>query len=319
MLERVHEGALHLRMTEGAANNPLRRFLDETGTLPPWANEAEYVAGRNAMMRFAPGTFLAMLCGSLVESFALPDAAAVLVKTGRLLRDATPRIYETASLVYDMLLPQAEQPGRRAHTSLLRVRLLHAAVRRWAARKSDGVPVNQMQMAHTLLMFSRVVVNGVQELGAQLTSAERASWCSLWRLGGHLLGVDRALLPANLDEEAQLYRAVRSHYAPDDGSRALAHSVLRALAHQPPFFLPEEAMHVLSRKMLGEELGDAFDLKCSRRWSTAADVLKRAIGVFDGTRITHPFSALAGRAFIEINRARVLRNQPKSDYSFRIK
>jgi hypothetical protein len=315
------------RVEEGARDGvpALQRFLDETRALPSWADPRAYEAGRRAMTRHAPATFLVLLCGSLIESFAIAEGAAVLVRSGRLLKDAHARVHETASLVRDMLIPGGEQPGARAHTALLRVRLLHAAVRRFVGRGMDtgrlGVAVNQMDMAHTLLMFSLVGRRGVEELGAHLSDEERASWAALWRLGGHLIGVEPAVLPASLADEEHLYALVRAHYAPDDGSRALARSVLAAISRIPPFYLPDTALHVISRRLLGDELADRFQLQRSRGWSAAAAFAKGVVRAVDGASARVPFAhdvgVRAGWAFIETNRARVLKDMPEADYGFR--
>jgi hypothetical protein len=117
------------RSGEGAC----ARFVDATRVLPHWHDARAYRAGRTMATRQAPLTFLVLLAGSLVESFAVAEGAAVLVKTGRLQRDTTRRIYETATLVRALLFDGAERPGEAGHEALLRVRLLHAFVRRWVS------------------------------------------------------------------------------------------------------------------------------------------------------------------------------------------
>lgn len=330
-------GALHGDVLEAtrarakAGDAACARFLELIATVPKWYRTGDVVVGREAATRQAPLTFLVLLVGSLVESFAIADGAAVLVKTGRLQRDSTRRIYETATLVRELLLVDEELPGGRAHEALVRVRLLHARVRRWVTTSPRapgdsawdsarlGLPVNQMDMLHTLLMFSRVVADGVEALGGSFDDDERASWCALWRYAGHMLGVDDEVLFRDAAEEADAYAQVRAHYAPDDGSRALAHAVLDALANAPPFFLPRSALDALARRTLGDDLADAFGLARSRTWQTAASGIARAMRVVDvgGRTLPSALGLAAGRAFIEGNRWRVLRSMKPADYGFR--
>lgn len=309
------------------ANGACARFVAATRVLPHWHDPHAYAAGRRMATRQAPLTFLVLLAGSLVESFAVADGAAVLVQTGRLERDTTRRIYETATLVRTLLFEDSERPGAAGHEALLRVRLLHAFVRRWVTGSGAfdvaklGVPVNQMDMLHTLLVFSHVVTRGLATMGVQVSDDESASWCALWRLAGHVLGVDDAIAFTNINDELDRYADVRAHYAPNDGSRLLAHAVLGGLAGEPPFFLPKAALDQTARMLLGDELADAFFLENSSAWQRALSMTTRGVhgvdafarGLPGGTRI----GFVMGRAFIEVNRWRVLRNMKPADYRFR--
>ncbi len=319
VLDKVRAGA-------SAGDRALARFLDETRALPCWCDVSAHVDGRRAMTRHAPVTFLVLLAGSLVESFAVREGAAVLVGTGRLLRDPRDRVYETASLVH-ALLAFDMRPGGPAHDALLRVRLLHAYVRRFTRARVDfdvdalGVPINQMDMLHTLLMFSCVLAAGVVALGGRLSGDERRSWCALWRAAGHVLGVDDDVLFRDVDEEHALHALVRRAYDPDDGSRALASAVLGGLANEPPFRLPKPGLEAVSRALLGDALADRFGLRRSRRWALVPAAVARGWRAVDVVERHVPLGVDAGvaggRAFIELNRVRVLRSMPAADYTFR--
>lgn len=297
------------------------RFVDATRELPPWYDARALRAGRRMATRQAPLTFMVLLAGSLIESFAIADGAAVLVKTGRLDRDTIRRIYETATLVRALLFDDSELPHHDGHEALLRVRLLHAFVRRWVTASGfdvakRGVPVNQMDMLHTLLVFSHVVTRGIAALGARVSAEERESWCALWRLAGHVLGVKDEVSFSSHEDELARYRLVRAHYAPDDGSRALAHAVLGALAGEPPFFLPKMALDQVARASLDDDaLADAFALARGTSWLRAVQVASRASAPFI-SRAPRASYAM-GRAFIEVNRWRVLRTMKPTDYGFR--
>lgn len=316
------------RVREGAARGDpaLSAFVDETRGAPPWVDTAAIERGRRAVMRHAPLTFLVLLVASIVESFAAARGAKVLARTGRLERDPENRLYETASMVRDVLLPGAFDEGASGREALLRVRLLHAYVRThvdksgWD-RAHLGVPVNQSDMLHTLLLFSHVLVRGLEALGARLSDEEKEGYAALWRYAGWLLGIEPALLPACCDDERRAYALVRqAEYAPDDDSRRLAFAVLRSLANRPPFYLPEEALFALSRRLLGDELADAFALPTSRRWSLAFATLALGYRGLDagGRRLPGLDGARRGlgRGFVEVNRARILWRTPGADYVF---
>jgi len=319
VLDAVRDGA-----KKGIAAH--QRFLDETHTIPPWAHLHDMKAGREMAMRRAPLTFLVLLAGSLIESFAAARGAVVLVRTGRLEHDTLARIYETASMVRDMFLPGALAPGRRGHRAILRVRLLHAFVRRHVRKGFDvdalGEPVNQADMLHTLLLFSHVLVRGIETLGARIDADERESFRRLWRYAGFMLGVDERILPRSLDEELRVYEAIReAEYTPDVHSRRLAHAVLRALVFEPPFFLTERALHEVSRRVVGDALADELHLKRSTPTTRVLDVATRGVTRVErafALPLARPLSVLVGHAFVESNRVRVLATRTPADYVMRV-
>jgi hypothetical protein len=302
------------------------RFLDETGTVPAWASLKDMRVGREMAMRRAPLTFLVLLAGSLIESFAAARGAVVLVRTGRLETDTLARIYETASMVRDMFLPGALAPGRRGHQALLRVRLLHAFVRRHVRAGFDvatlGEPVNQADMLHTLLLFSHVLVRGIETLGARVSDDEKESFLHLWRYAGFMLGVDERILPRTREEEAHVYALIRAReYAPDDGSRRLAHAVLKALAGEPPFFLTERALHEIARRLTGDALADDMYLMRSRPMTRALDVSAHGVSRIERAftlPLAGPLSVAIGHLFVESNRVRVLATSTPADYVMRV-
>lgn len=319
-----------VRVREGARRGDvaLERFVDDTSAVPAWVDFEKMEAGRRAAMRHSPITFLTLLAGSLVETFAVAKGAKVLLRTGRLLRDPVPRMYETASMLRDVMRDEGSlRPGRPGHEALLRVRLLHSYVRRFVGRspwdeERDGVPINQMDMVHTLMAFSLVLSRGMEALGARMSDDERESWCHLWRFAGRLLGVDDDVLFDSVESERALYAALRSaHYAPDEGSRSLCFAVLDSLDKEPPFFLPKEALYAISRRALGDELADSFGLPRSRRWSALVSGVAagwRAGGRgLDVLPLGRAVGMLGGHAFVEVNRWRVRRQLPDTDYSFR--
>lgn len=309
-------------------NRALGAFLDATHTVPPWADFEAMEPGRRAAMRHAPLTFLVLLTDGLIESFAIPHGAQVLARTGRLHRDSVARLYETAAMVRDLLQGGGARPGSEGHAALLKVRLLHAHVRKYVVRTPGwdsalfGQPVNQTDMVHTLMMFSFVLARGIEALGGSLTDGEKDSWCALWRYAGYMLGVDEEILFHHRKQEAGLYALMRaSQYAPDDISRSLTFAVLDALAGEPPFFLPQSALCALTRHLLGEELADRFGLPRSRRWKAAVDAF-----VFGNRRVDWATGAVpfgkqlafrGGHLFVEYHRWRAMRRLQFSPYVFR--
>jgi hypothetical protein len=90
-------------------------------------------------------------------------------------------------------------------------------------------PVNQVQTAGTLLLFSLVFVFGTQLLGVRYSDRERGDILHLWRYVGWLMGVAEELLPASEEDAWRLlWLLAVTEFIPDEDSKRLAGALLRA-------------------------------------------------------------------------------------------
>ena len=267
---RLQDLRAHAARTDGAA----RALLEHVETVPEWVDFDCMQPSADFAFRNVVGGGLALLCGSLVESFAGAKGAKVLVRSGQLQTDTRRRLFETAHFVTTIAACAGPRPGTEAWDQTVRVRLLHAGVRADILRgdwnDAWGHPVNQEDNAGTLFMFGRVYRRALKRIGVRMSSAESDGGHHIWRYTGYLLGVDPELLTRNRHEEAELYATISARQChPDSDSVALTHALLDATAGQSPFFIPRGALHALSRRMIGDELGDALQLDRSRRWQAA--------------------------------------------------
>ena len=108
---------------------------------------------------------------SLPYCYAAADGARVLDLSERIKNKPEHRLNETADFVWDVMAPNAFKPDGKGFTSILKVRLLHAAIRFYTGKSSKwnaadwGLPVNQEDMAGTNLSFSLLVVRGLRKFG----------------------------------------------------------------------------------------------------------------------------------------------------------
>src|SRR4029079_10235172 len=116
--------------------------------------------------------------------------------------------------------------------SVIRVRLMHAFVRHKLLRsgwETDrwGGPINQADMAGTVLSFSVTYLIGLRLLGFVIPRRDREALVHLWRYVGRLLGVSDTLLPATEKESLRLlWLVAATQHGPDDDGRALARALL---------------------------------------------------------------------------------------------
>lgn len=72
-----------------------------------------------------------------------------------------------------------------------------------------GAPVNQLDQAYTLLTFGMDIPRGLEKWGVALSAEEKAAFLHLWKLVGHVIGIDEELLTDDWQEAEKLYSAVR--------------------------------------------------------------------------------------------------------------
>ncbi|HEX7604776.1 MAG TPA: oxygenase MpaB family protein [Polyangiaceae bacterium] len=296
-----------------AGRSACRELLAHARTVPTWVDFGKMAPGHGRAMEHSISAGLTLLAASLVESFASANAAKVLVRSGRLHAAPERRLFETARFVFDIALSRGAPPESDAHRNVLEVRLLHAFIRAqllgrgpWDTRW--GHPINQEDYASTLLMFSHVFVRGLERLGVHFTEKERAGVHHTWRWVGHVMGVDDALLSRDVDEERELYAAMtRRQFVPDDDSRALAHGLLDAMAGKPPFYLSAEALHTLSRRLVGDGLGDALHLRHSPTWERGLGGMARIAALHDRVERRVPLGRTVARGVGRVVTERIIR------------
>jgi hypothetical protein len=242
--------------------------------VPPWLDEARLLRAHEVFLRAGLlGGITLGLC-SLVHGYAAPAGNKPLVFSGRLKERADRRLAETGKFVTAVTAAEGLKPGALGWRTVLRVRLMHAQVRRllleserWSNDEWSH-PINQHDMLATILLFSCVFIDGIRKLGVHVTAQEADDYQHLFRYVGELIGVDPALLPATHAEAMRLAQLIRlTQGAPDDDSRELVRALiegpLRSAKTREEIELAERhvaAARGICRGLIGDELADALAL-----------------------------------------------------------
>ncbi|OUS25267.1 hypothetical protein A9Q99_22000 [Gammaproteobacteria bacterium 45_16_T64] len=251
--------------TEGGV---FQAFLDECHHVPGWVDFDELDKGRRVFRRYAPMQGLVLMCSSLIEGYAHNKPSQVLVSTGRLQRDVAKRIYETGQLLHNMVGSEGIKPGSQGHRTLMEVRLIHSAVRqflwsngKWDTDKYDE-PINQEDLAGTILEFDFMVARGIRKLGVNVSEEEMSAMHYYWRYAGYVLGVSEELLTTTPEEQEVLALQLTSHlYEPTSEGESLAKALLRDMSGQPPFNLSEDTLLAFSELLVGPVLARDFHIE----------------------------------------------------------
>jgi hypothetical protein len=267
------DAALEGNLSDAPA--PLRELIILARDVPPWLDWNRLRRAHEVFIR--PGVLGGITLGlrSLVFGYAAPAGNKPLALSGRLKERAGRRLAETGKFVTAVTALDGLRPGALGWQLVLKVRLMHAEVRRLvlaSGRWSQvdwGEPINQHDMLATILLFSNVFIDGIRLLGVHVTREEADDYQHLFRWVGELIGVDPRLLPASHAEATRLAELILlTQGEPDDDSRELVAALLEG-----PLQVAKSARerrraetqvavsHGLCRSLIGDDLADALGVR----------------------------------------------------------
>lgn len=203
---------MHFRSSSDSPSSPadqaLVEFLYYYSQTPNWLDAARLHRGQQIFVRYLPAIGAALFYRSLVPGFSLPKIAAVLRATAYLAPPASAtqvrtRLMDTGAFLAHIATVSPCEP--EVWQIVMQVRLLHAKVRFALRHRHDnaaspkepwnsdlfGVPINQEDLAATLLAFSYNSLLGIEfVLGTPLLRADQEDFMHFWRYVGWLLGVE---------------------------------------------------------------------------------------------------------------------------------
>ena len=211
----------------------LTALLDGLAVEPHWVDHDQLDRAGDHLARNSAQLGITLAAASLMVGYTNPAAAKPLVLTGRLVDDAGVRNLEVGDWLREVTTHGGMRRDGLGFERTVRVRLIHADVRRFVGRHPDwdpdvlGTPVSQPYMAHTLAEFGCIALDAMAVLGARYSAAERADIYALWRYVGLVSGVRPELLPRDEAEQQairELYQLTRPPI--DDDSRALVRGLV---------------------------------------------------------------------------------------------
>jgi hypothetical protein len=244
----------------------LDAYIERSRELPEWVDRERLRNGRRLFVRYGPEMVQMLFGASLPILYAAHPGCEVLVATGRMTRSIQRRVIETGQFVIDVTEPDAFEPGGRGIVTTQKVRLMHAAIRhyldrddRWRAEWQPEwqTPICQEDLAGTMLSFSVTVCASLERSNITLTVDEKEDYLHLWKVIGHLLGIDDRLMPVDYpDAEALLAAWMARNHRPNDSSRELMQAMLDFWYARVPGRVFDGVTSGWCRTWIGDELAD---------------------------------------------------------------
>lgn len=259
-------GNIHATMADPAKTPAsLRNYLEASGRLPAWADPAKIRRAQDLFTLHGPLFGIVLLFKSLPVLYAGGKGGAqVLTMTGQLTNHYRRRAAETLRFILNVMEPGGLQPLGKGIATTQRVRLMHAAIRafageapEWKGHADWGRPINQEELAGTMLAFSSVALDGVAALGLSIPSADQEPYLHAWKVIGHVLGIHDDLMPEDMPQAHSLWkRMARRNFCRTEAGLLLIGDHQAFLDELLPGILLKDGIPTLLRYLMGRKISN---------------------------------------------------------------
>ena len=272
---------LYLLLRDNHTSHPiLQRLWDETTTIPSWVDWSQIARGQDVFYRYGAATLTGLAYQSLLGGMGANRVVEVLARTGGFgVNVARHRLFETTQHILQCTKSlESIQPGGEGFASSLRVRLLHAAVRRRIMRLAKerpsyydverlGLPINDLDCIATIGTFSATIIFlSLPRQGIFLRRQEIEDYIALWRLIAHYVGTPTEYFDSPERAKCMMESLLMNEINPSNTSRILANNIIRCLENQPPTYASRSFLEVNARWLNGSDLADALGLGNPGYW-----------------------------------------------------
>ncbi|MFZ4825914.1 MAG: oxygenase MpaB family protein [Phototrophicaceae bacterium] len=247
----------------------VQQYLLQTSPLPDWADADKLKLASDVFDAFGIPIVFMLFGASLPVLYAAHPGAEILVATTRMTEQLPRRIVETAQFVMNVTAPNAFDDTGRGIRSTQKVRLMHATIRRFIRNSPEwgklwnndhyGLPINQSDLAATMLSFSSVVIGCMKRSAIELSDEQTEAYLHLWKVVGFILGVQEQLIPTDLKEANDLFNTwAKLNHKDTSTGRELTKVLIAFMQQHTPIAksLPTDWM----RYWLGTELSSMLGI-----------------------------------------------------------
>ena len=192
----------------------------------------------------------------------------MLTETQGMTRHVRHRILETAQFLFDVCSEGGLEPDARGIRAAQKVRLMHGTIRHLILMKGEwdvdvlGLPINQEDYVGTLMTFSTVLLDGLERAGVDLSAADQEAYLHLWKVVGHVMGVNEALLPVDVQDARALMEAIRAdQWTPSVEGKLLVQDLIASMEDYLPGELIDDLPVALIRFFVPERAAEVLDLR----------------------------------------------------------
>jgi hypothetical protein len=217
----------------------LKSFIEQARQLPSWTDQARIAKAAEFGKANMPYLSLAYAMGVSTAAFTYPILASVFDPNVGVVFNFEKRLIGSLKLISGVYDPDAFSPHGQLIPDLVKVRLMHAAVRdylddsRWD-RARWGVAISQEAMLVETWLFGVYALTAMQQFGVQIPTDIADDFLHTWRVEGAMLGVPAAAMPADLPTATRLFHQLEDR---DQGASRPGRYLLNAFLDQSGAYL----------------------------------------------------------------------------------
>lgn len=194
----------------------IAKYFESEMELPSWADPKKIKIAEDLFAIYGPEIAFILNFRALPLCYSSKSGSKVLYSTGRLRKDGqntskmTRRLMETSQMVINVMSTNGFDPKGAGIITVKKVRLIHASIRFYLKNphinpkgwdvSELGEPINQEEMAGTLMAFAPLSMKGLELMGIELTTEQKNAYTHCWNIVGHFIGLDKDLMPQSHDD-----------------------------------------------------------------------------------------------------------------------
>ena len=266
----------------------VRNFFEKVDDPPEWFDPSVARAGVRGFHNNLDLLLQAFVAGVLVEGFTSYISKSFVI-TGRLREQGVRRLKQNNRHVMEIFLPDGMERYADGWKLSVRIRLVHAQIRRLLLRSPDwdvdawGMPLSAAHVGLAAADFSARMLMHSERMGAAFSKEEREGFMHIWRYSAYLMGVPEAILFKNEKEALKFYDvAIMCEPPIDMEAIIMANSLVNAVPAVVGITDSDEReklaklIYDVSRALIGDRLADELNFPKQRTWGILALMRMRA-------------------------------------------
>ncbi|KAI1322980.1 hypothetical protein F5Y16DRAFT_385063, partial [Xylariaceae sp. FL0255] len=255
-------------------DDKIGKLWTEINTVPEWVDWEQIERGQKVFWRYGGPSLVSLTFLSLLGGMSSGRTVETLDRTGGFdVNVVRRRLLETTQHTLNVHKDlESIQPGGDGFVNSVRVRLLHAAVRRritaMATKKPEyynmaayGVPINDLDCVGTINTFSATPIwMGLPRQGIFLRRQEIEDYLALWRYVAYIMGTPHDWMATPESARRMMESLLVSEIKPSKASAILANNIITGLKDHPPTYSSAEFMRAQTYWLNGKELSRSLNI-----------------------------------------------------------